>query len=55
MRLALDVLGSEELKKLSQAVDAERKRRGRKKPDNHESPTWQIPNKALKQEARASG
>jgi hypothetical protein len=50
LKLDLSLLGSEELKQLSTAVDTERKRRGRKNPANHEPPLWTVPNKALKGE-----
>jgi hypothetical protein len=50
LKLDLSLLGSEELKQLSTAVDTERKRRSRKNPANHEPPLWTVPNKALKGE-----
>ena len=47
LELNLDKLSSVELKALSKAVEAERKRRGRRSPDNHEPERWTVPNKAL--------
>lgn len=47
MDLHLERLSSVELKELSKAVDTEKKRRGRRSPDNHEPPKWVIPNKAV--------
>lgn len=47
LELRLEVLSSVELKSLAKAVESERKRRGRKSPDNHESPKWLIPQTAL--------
>lgn len=47
MKLDLGKLGSKELKALYVAMRAERERRGKKNPANHEPPTWVIPNEAL--------
>lgn len=49
MKLDLSKLGSRELKELSQAVQEERERRGKKNPARHEPPLWTIPNEALAQ------
>ena len=47
MKLDLSKLGSKDLKELDQAVRAERERRGKKNPANHEPPQWQIPKEAV--------
>jgi hypothetical protein len=47
LELNLDKLSSVELKNLSKVVETERKRRGRRSPDNHEPTKWAIPKKAL--------
>lgn len=47
MQLDLGKLGANELKELDKAVKAERDRRGKKNPSNHESPLWTVPNKAV--------
>jgi len=46
VQLKLEKLGSKELKALAVAVRAERERRGRKSPTNHEPPVWSIPKTA---------
>jgi hypothetical protein len=53
--LHLEQLSATELKTLSKAVDAERKRRGRKSPTNHEPPEWPIPKKAVKGKGNGAG
>jgi len=40
-------LTSQDLKALSKAVDTERKRRGKRSPDNHEPPRWAVPKAVL--------
>ena len=50
MKLDLSKLGAKELKDLAVAVKAERDRRGKKNPANHEAPIWTVPNQALKGE-----
>ena len=47
LELRLEALSSVELKSLAKAVESERKRRGRKSPDNHEPLKWLIPLTAL--------
>lgn len=47
MELELKKLTSVELKALCKAVDTERKRRGRRSPDNHEGAVWAIPSEAV--------
>lgn len=47
MLLDLGKLGAIELKELDKAVKAERDRRGKKNPSNHDSPTWVLPSKAV--------
>ncbi len=47
VELNLKNLSSIELKTLYKAVDMERKRRGKRSPDNHDGPTWPIPKKAV--------
>lgn len=47
MKLDLSKLGAKELKALFVAVKAERDRRGKKSPHNHDAPLWTIPNEAL--------
>lgn len=42
------------LKELSKVVDAERKRRGKRSPDNHESPKWGIPKEAVQGNGKPS-
>jgi len=54
VELDLGLLGSDELKKLSVAVKAERERRGRKNPANHDPPKWPVPKKALKNGQQAA-
>ncbi len=48
MILDLGKLGASELKELDKAVKAERDRRGKRTPSNHDAPTWVVPNKAVK-------
>lgn len=47
MELHLEKLSSIELKALLKAAETERKRRGRRSPENHDSPKWLVPKKAL--------
>lgn len=48
MQLDLSKLSSTELKDLALVVKAERERRGKKNPANHDAPAWVIPNRAVK-------
>lgn len=47
MHLEFGKLSATELKDLFNAVKTERERRSKRSPDNHEPPTWTVPNKAL--------
>jgi len=46
LELHLEKLSSVELKNLVKAVEAERKRRSSRSPDNHDAPVWAIPTTA---------
>jgi hypothetical protein len=48
VHLDLGKLSSSELKDLALVVKAERERRGKKNPANHDAPDWVIPNRAVK-------
>ena len=54
MDLNLGKLSAIKLKELSKVVDEERKRRGKRSPANHESPTWVIPKEAVQSNGKPS-
>jgi hypothetical protein len=47
LELDFGKLSADALKTLSKAVDEERKRRGKRSPENHDPPRWLIPTVAL--------
>lgn len=47
LELNFGKLSSQDLKALLKTAETERKRRGRRSPDNHEPPRWVVPKVAL--------
>lgn len=48
MQLEFGKLSANELKDLFLAVKAEKERRSKKNPSNHDAPSWTIPNRVIR-------